>query len=90
MRTEQLGARWFVAYWESHREVFGPDKFVMRMTLGNGGESQQRVSPCMTTSQMTAEGELEERRSEARLRESSQSILTTLFPKIMRGDLQLS
>ena len=34
MGAEQLGARWFVAYWDSRREVFGPDKFVMRMTLG--------------------------------------------------------
>jgi hypothetical protein len=52
--------------------------------LNIGGESQQRVSPCTTTSRMTAEGELEERRSEARLRESSRCTLTTLFPKIMR------
>ena len=35
MGAEQLGARWFVAYWDSRREVvFGPNKFVMRMTLG--------------------------------------------------------
>ena len=56
----------------------------MSMVCFIGGESQQRVSPCTTTSRMTAEGELEEWRSEARLRESSRSTLTTLFPKIMR------
>jgi hypothetical protein len=32
-RTEQLAAQRFVNYWESRREVFGPDKFVLRMTL---------------------------------------------------------
>ena len=30
---EQLGAQRFVNYWESRREVFGPEKFLMRMTL---------------------------------------------------------
>ena len=29
----QLGAQRFVNYWESRREVFGPDKYKMRMTL---------------------------------------------------------
>jgi hypothetical protein len=28
-----LGAQRFVNYWESRREVFGPEKFVLRMTL---------------------------------------------------------
>jgi hypothetical protein len=31
---EQQGARRFVNYWESRREVFGDDKFVLPMTLG--------------------------------------------------------
>jgi hypothetical protein len=30
---EQLGAQRFVNYWESRREVFGADKFGLRMTL---------------------------------------------------------
>jgi hypothetical protein len=30
---EQLGARRFVKYWESRREVFGPEKFVLPLTL---------------------------------------------------------
>ena len=29
----QLAAQRFVKYWEGRREVFGPEKFVMRMTL---------------------------------------------------------
>jgi hypothetical protein len=30
---EQLGAQRFVKYWESRREVFGPDKFALHLTL---------------------------------------------------------
>jgi hypothetical protein len=30
---QQLGAQRFVNYWESRRQVFGPVKFVWRMTL---------------------------------------------------------
>jgi len=29
----KLGAQRFVTYWESRREVFGPEKYLMRMTL---------------------------------------------------------
>jgi hypothetical protein len=32
-RTEQLGAQRFVNYWESRRDLFGPEKFVLPMTL---------------------------------------------------------
>jgi hypothetical protein len=30
---EQLGAQRFVKYWESRREVFGPEKFALPLTL---------------------------------------------------------
>ena len=33
--AEQLGAQRFVNYWKSRREVFGPDKSVLRMSLSD-------------------------------------------------------
>jgi hypothetical protein len=33
MSTEKLGAQRFVNYWESRREVFGQEKFALRVTL---------------------------------------------------------
>lgn len=32
--SKQLAAQRFVNYWESRRSLFGPTKYVMRMTLG--------------------------------------------------------